>query len=100
MTRTEGIEQVPALMGGLVEEASSRKGIFIFFFPIGPATQKTLLDKFPAIWIAIKILPELLDRCTQTFLVERNRTFNRLYSFSRKQKPKRSLQHLYISGVR
>ena len=62
LTRTEGVEQVPALMGSLAEEAACKKLNNIFFLSIGQAARKTLLDNFPTMQ-TYNLLPYLCKSC-------------------------------------
>ena len=97
MTRVEWGERVSTVMDGLLEEVASKKLISIlFFFSIGHAARKTLLDKYPATQIATIALLVPLDQCEQSFVVKRDRTPDRLcFFFSRKQGNKDSFQQFW-----
>ena len=82
-------------MGGLSEEAASKKVISILFLSICQAAQKTLLDKVPTTQIATITLSVLRHQYEQTFVVKRNRTPDRFRFFSRKHENRESRQQFW-----
>ena len=64
-----GTEQMPVLMGGLAEDATSKKVISIIFFSTGQDERTTLSDNFPTTQFSNSSLPEILGGCRQSFVM-------------------------------
>ena len=81
LTRVEMGRRFLNLMGGPSQEAAKEKMIRFLFLSICQDSRKTLLDKFPAIQIAMINLHVLLDQCRQTLVVKRSKTLARVVFF-------------------
>ena len=68
LTPTSGNERVTAIIGGLSEEAASKKKISIFFLSPGQAGCETSFVEFPPTHITTITVPALLDQCGQTIV--------------------------------
>ena len=64
-----GNKQMPVLVGGLAEDATSKKIISIIFFSTGQVERTTLFDNFLTTQFSNLSPPEILDGSRQSFVM-------------------------------
>merc|ERR1712122_132998 len=84
-----------ALLGNLTHVIAEQKVISLLYLSLGGAARKTLTDRYPAMEITTVELRTLLERCQETFQIERNRCLGRMKFFHRKQQPGETLSQFW-----